>query len=62
MRGQHEFYHWPITMYTGLSLVILPCDVIICGGTLIIFEIEKEKRKGMEIGIVKGKVKVNVLV
>ena len=38
MRGQHKFYHWSFTVYTGLSLAILSYEVIICGGTLIIFE------------------------
>ena len=29
MKGQYKFYHWSITMYTGLLLVILLYDVII---------------------------------
>ena len=37
MRGQNTFYHWSITVYTGLSSAILSYGVIICGGTLIIF-------------------------
>ena len=38
MIGQHKFYHWSILpVYAGLSLAILSYDVIICGGTLIIF-------------------------
>ena len=36
MRGQHKFYYWSITVYTGPSLVILSYDIKICGGTLII--------------------------
>ena len=38
MSGQHWFYHWSITVYTGLSLVILLYDFIICWYTLIILE------------------------
>ena len=31
MRGQYRFYRRSITLYTGLSLVILLYDVIFCG-------------------------------
>ena len=36
-RPAKNFYHWSITVCTGLSLAILLYVVIICGRTLIIF-------------------------
>ena len=45
MRGHYKFYHRSITVYTGLSFAILSYDVIICGGTLIIFAENSENCK-----------------
>ena len=52
MGGQQKYYHWSITVYTGLLLAILSYDVIIFGGTLIIFASCKKNLRVLEMIII----------